>query len=219
MTTQHLVSERPISFGASMMLALLAHKKTHTRRTKSLPQEATQCEFDHDKRRWRFYFEDAKPKYVSCPYGVVGSRLWVKELWTAPAEVDALPPSQLFSTDPILYNADAATRFLFGHSMRWGKLRPAMFMPRALSRVLLEIESVRCERLQWITAMQAVNEGIDGSEAGLWRDYSGHSLGFDDPRLSFASLWDSINGDKVGKAWADNPLVWDIGFRVVEVKV
>jgi hypothetical protein len=213
------MSERPISFGASMMLALLASKKNHTRRTKSIPQEATDWEFNADQGRWRFYFNnDLKPKYITCPYGVVGSRLWVKEMYAAPLDADAYKPSKLLAGDPIYYFADESIRHKTRQGVRLGKMRPAMFMPRALSRVLLEVESVECVRLQSITALQAVNEGIDGSGAGLWRDYSGHTQGFADPRLSFASLWDSINGSKTGMTWADNPLVWDIGFKVLEVK-
>jgi hypothetical protein len=35
-------------------------------------------------------------------------------------------------------------------------------------------------------------------------------------RVAFAALWDSINGERPGCSWADDPFVWVVGFRVVD---
>ena len=36
------------------------------------------------------------------------------------------------------------------------------------------------------------------------------------PSDSFFTLWDSINGNKPGHAWADNPWVWAVTFKKLE---
>jgi hypothetical protein len=95
--------------------------------------------------------------------------------------------------------------------------RPALFMPRAASRILLEVVSVRVERLQAISEHDAIAEGIergagdDGSRP-LYCDYraTGTAEWFSSPVDSYRSLWEQINGTG---SWNANPLVWMVGFR------
>ena len=94
-------------------------------------------------------------------------------------------------------------------------------MPRWASRTILEVVSVRVERLRDITEDDAQAEGIDRGEdffqCETWKNYqpdSEEASWFpDDPVGSFRTLWDSINGDKPGRAWKDNPWVWVVEFR------
>ena len=66
---------------------------------------------------------------------------------------------------------------------------------------------VRCERLQDISASDAVDEGCC-------------YLGPDDEKRNqrsvdaFRDLWDSINGKRPGCAWRDTPWVWVYTFRL-----
>lgn len=88
--------------------------------------------------------------------------------------------------------------------------RPAIFMPRAASRITMEITEVRVERLSEISEADALAEGIvrqpDGGY-GLADTTHYHSA---DPRQSYFSLWEAINGD--GSVMAD-PWVFVVSFR------
>lgn len=88
------------------------------------------------------------------------------------------------------------------------RLRPSIFMPRWASRILLEVVSVRVERLQAITEEDVYAEGAVTVENARWE---GTSV----PLRLFAWLWDSINGKRPGCSWDDNPWVWVVEFKVV----
>src|SRR5678810_176772 len=90
-----------------------------------------------------------------CPYGVPGDRLWVREPWRTVEQYDHLPPRDVPRTAPIVYS-DAGAPW-DGIS---GRYRHARFMPRWASRILLEIISVRAERVQIISEADARAEGV-----------------------------------------------------------
>ena len=101
------------------------------------------------------------------------------------------------------------------HPEIFPKWKPSIFMPRWASRITLEIEDVRVERLQEITEEDAKAEGIFayGYEAGLCGEGSIIELPtYIEP---FMELWDSLNA-KRGYGWAENPWVWVISFRRIE---
>ncbi len=212
------MKERPIAFNAAMVKAILAGRKSHTRRTSRIPQTAFDTDYCLHRKKWAFPVTGGKTLYRQCPYGVAGDRLWVKENWTVPAEFDEVAPADIPVSASVYYLADSPWDKPFG------KARPAMFMPRCFSRILLEVVSSRCERLQAIDHDGAIAEGIE--QVGMfgrfprYRDYLGYKPdGFLDGVSSFASLWDTINGSKQDKRWIDNPWVWDVEFRVLEVRV
>lgn len=128
-----------------------------------------------------------------------GDLLWVKETWA-----DASPNGiRYVATDDI-------------HELR--RQRPSIYMPRWASRITLEVTEVRRERLQDITDDDAKAEGIrwSGRSEGYSYDPEDGGPGYhrSAPRESFLKLWNSINGKRPGAAWADNPLVTAISFRV-----
>jgi hypothetical protein len=128
---------------------------------------------------------------VHCPYGIPGDRLWVRE--TFAQGVEGCPGG-------ISYRADHADPKGDGpaHPVKW---RPSIFMPRAASRILLEITDVRVQRLQEISTRDIWAEGIAASPDV-------------DPVHEWRDLWDSLNAAR-GFGWAANPWVWAITFRRV----
>jgi len=81
-----------------------------------------------------------------------------------------------------------------GAAPAWHR-RNALFMPRAASRILLEIVDVRSERLQAIGAADALAEGVGQT---------------DDPVRAYRAVWEHINGEG---SWDADPLVWVVAFR------
>jgi hypothetical protein len=133
------MSERPILFSAAMVRALLAGTKTQTRRIV-------------DYRRL--------PHAAHCPYGVVGSRLWVKETWGAHAAWDHHKPTDIPS--------GASVRIYYAASEEiHGRTRPSIFMRRWMSRLTLEVTKVRVQRLQDISEEDARAEGVEARDGAL----------------------------------------------------
>lgn len=215
--------ERPILFSGEMVRAILAGKKTQTRRVvKSFkcvtPADGVErdCVMDVDGLPSRL---DLGCDSL-CPYGQPGDRLWVREAWYRPTTFwlprgnwkrgghavvgyPGAPESRTVEIDREMYRKITA--------MKPG-LRPALFMPRWASRLRLEITGVRNERLQDITEAEAIAEGVNGDYewAGEARCDSKGDLVIN----QFWSLWDSINA-KRGYGWESNPWVWVIEFRRV----
>jgi hypothetical protein len=82
-------------------------------------------------------------------------------------------------------------------------------MPRALSRITLEVVEVRVQRLQEISNGDAFSEGVgsamDRVPAAL--NYAGKWINL------YRELWDSLNA-KRGYGWAVNPWMWAVTFIV-----
>ena len=181
--------ERQILFSGPMVRAILAGQKTQTRRVARLT-DAGHVKEPRGNRRWHTEDPDAA---MACPYGQPGDRLWVREAWQS--HVGPYGES-------IVYAHKATDDDCLGP---W---RPSIFMPRAFSRMTLEIVSVRFEQLLEITEEDAKSEGVTPSDAALKVAHRPYTE-------SFIELWDSINA-KRGIGWDSNPWVWVIEFRRVQ---
>lgn len=215
------MKERGILFSAPMVRALLAGTKTQTRRVLKLSPGVAPVPGRVERE---------------CPYGQPGDRLWVRETYLAWGRWETRYSAKkrrdewhfvdmTQEADKVYqYCADGADSFAqdrSGVTPQWWK-RPALFMPRAASRLLLEVTGVRVERLQEISDADAIAEGIEGcgvvingrSQGRNWRDYSSRCEDpcewFSSPIDSYRSLWESING---ADSWAVNPWVWAVEFR------
>jgi hypothetical protein len=225
--------ERPIMFSGGMVCAILEGRKTQTRRVVKedvRPEPARIEAYYIDNRIFIPTSNSGKvgifnPPQIKCPYGKPGDRLWVRETFTFVADGEfALRSGVAYKAEGAIQWLGQDTSELNGKTVYnqdkpdvW-KWKSSMFMLRRLSRILLEVVSVRVERVQSITEADAIAEGIEQTRLGF-RDYelpAGVMHGVP-AEYSYRTLWDSINGKKVGCSWADNPWVWVPEFKVLEV--
>lgn len=99
----------------------------------------------------------------------------------------------------IIYRATAGNADASSHDGKW---KPSIFMPRIASRITLEITGVRVERLNEISADDAIAEGVE--------IITSIDHGSTDPIAAYRVLWESINGKG---SWEKNPWVWCISFK------
>jgi hypothetical protein len=154
-----------------MVRALLDGRKTQTRRIVKAPAKWAErfpiCKPSGMVAGHEIWWWDGEFNRVgasqTCPYGVPGDSLWVKETWH--------PRAARSDWDlDIRYAADGEIRTIkdgeFGErdwtmpkAAATGNVSP-LFMPRWASRLTLTITEVRVERLQDITEADAIAEGL-----------------------------------------------------------
>lgn len=236
-----MLKERPILFSGEMVNAILAGRKTQTRRVLKyqpidvLPMEAP--------NRW-VTLDTLDPnhgKVVKCRYGIPGDHLWIREKWKIQSLMDGEPMTFRYAADDAICEENSYADCIQYESWyeniveqstnelvklkwpdqdgdgiyRWDnsplKWRPSIHMPRWASRITLEIVDIRAERVQEISEADAEAEGI-------------HLLGLPEterhnhPRkhiVAFRAIWDSINAKK-GFGWDTNPWVWVIEFGLIK---
>ena len=236
--------ERPILFSGPMVRAILEGRKTQTRRVVTVrgeqpPPWATFAAEGHSptytswsKPTGLFYWsesDEAPSKelrrwpilppshamagdhyWTPCPYGKPGDHLWVRETWAQPAALDP---------GPTVYRADypACVPKEFENvpdaaAITW---KPSIHMPRAMSRITLEITGVRVERLQAITNDDAYAEGSSEWAAENAARLLGAGNKWRNIIEAWKALWDGINASR-GHGWDANPWVWAVEFRRIE---
>ncbi len=193
------MKERPILFSGEMVRAILEGRKTQTRRIVK-PEPLPYTEVWHPReqvcRHTDYWFARVAAR---CKYGVPGDRLWVRETWGDGEQNNCEPGVYYRATDPAWDEEETG--------FRW---KPSIHMPRWASRITLEVTGVRVERLQDISEADARDEG-----AGLLLEDREYWDGDPDQyRKCFRVLWESINGPG---SWAENPWVWVIEFKRIEV--
>ena len=200
------MKEHPILFSGPLVRAILAGRKTQTRRLVKHHGELVPSDksivVDAYPNGTPGWFAEWPHKYgqrraLTCPFGAPGDRLWVRETWGAGGMIKP--------GDPASYAADWPD----AETVR--KWKPSIHMPRALSRIDLEVTAVRAERLRDITEEDAVAEGIERVSHGVY-DGGGPAMG-PSAQQAFMRLWDSINGERA--SWASNPWVWVVSFKVL----
>lgn len=244
------MKERPILFSAPMVRAILSGQKMQTRRTvKPQPEHphfATRHMLATDDEGADLYLHSATlAKAIRCPYGQPGDRLYVLEAWRTLDELDPYSGGRLAEMcldagyrmpwAPIQYEADKERRNWQNvgtppktEPPKPGRYRHARFMPRWVSRILLEVVSVRVERLNAISEADAIAEGIAcenvivdtyyaNGHHEVWADRcffdGGCEEGYESAADAYAELWNNINGPD---AWASNPWVWVVEFKRVQ---
>ena len=213
--------ERPILFSAPMVRAILDGQKTQTRRVMSPQPEFTSSGIWCGYKKNMLHYANVNHLKNGAPIDFApyrtGDRLWVRETWQYYNWTEDGEPF-------IRYSADEEVRLCSVNSDEWGervfdiwcdlsvdenyridgaardrKWRPSIFMPQWASRIGLLVKDIRVEQLRDISKEDAIAEGVC-------------ELTQDTASMSFASLWDSINGTRKGCSWDDNPWVWVVEF-------
>ncbi|HAU5050944.1 TPA: hypothetical protein JD053_03470 [Klebsiella michiganensis] len=236
------MKEHGMIFNGEMVRALLDGRKTQTRR----PIKWKQTRFteigereDGSKWPWSEDAEHACDFWHPCPFGAVGDRIWARETWGVVShELDEDGRIQPWTPDrpaTVIHEMPFGNGYYSGHAIyaadgdfTWGDddgyedgrscWKPSIHMPRAASRILLEITDVRVERLNAISEEDAEAEGIDMEALYDSQDcydcIADHNMtGRPTVTGAFKYLWESIYGEE---GWKSNPWVWVIEFKRVE---
>ena len=193
----------PMLFSKPMVLALLAGRKTQTRRLRFAGKPG---DLIWVRESWRTYvsLDGEKPSRVWTPDGTRGAAIFYEA-----------GGDQFISKPP--------------HALEWsqsdesehpgaGKLRPSMFLPAWGSRLTLKVTEVRRVTLHEISEADARAEGCPISAAGVpydppepqidsWQGYA---------RASYALLWSQLNG---ADSWQANPTVSVVSFEVARENI
>ena len=215
------MSTKPILFNTDMARALIANRKTATRRVvkpegffKRQGYQITGRPDPYgvgDRTPDGFWFNVRRgTKEVSTllymPYRP-GDILYVRETWTKLWYVDPNgcthfdQPMYYYAADGTpditLYDEDGFE--LDDQRIRW---RPSIHMPREAARIFLRVTAVRVERLQDITEDGAIKEGCTAHGGNLALD-------------EFEAVWHSTLklADRTLYGWDANPWVWGIEFE------
>lgn len=144
-----------------------------------------------------------------------GDRIWVREEFSGPSwfrpKID--PPATWPVGCDIWYWADGNPPY-----GDWTKPKRSMHMPRWMSRLTLTVTDVRIERLQDISADDAIAEGVvdtgrrDGAPYSHFTVEGVPGIKIEhEPEPVYAQLWEKINGEG---SWDANPWVSVISFTV-----
>ena len=208
-----LKNAKPILFNTEMVLAILEGRKTVTRRVvklkngyslegkgKEITENINLFGNDIIFHNGEETNETLKPQYK------VGDILWVRETWCYHKTGNWYG-----------YRADGDYRDL---DLRW---KPSIHMPKVAARIFLKVTDVRVERLQNISCLDAISEGVKPA----YSEYEncnglllGSSFEVDEKETikRFEQLWNSTikkqDLDKYG--WDASPWVWVIEFERVE---
>lgn len=224
------MTDRPMIFSAPMIQALLAARKTQTRRlykpmNRWVMQEGR--EVRQHEGQWCHFLRGAElpMERLRLPYAV-GDRIWAREThqfamsgdgpcvlmratgsrwspdWTGPDE--GAGPSYDYDRCPGDY-----ARWAADVESADGPWRSPIHMPRWASRLTLVVTHVRVERLNDISEDDARDEGVEPiCDHGVGNTYL-HSI-------AYAQLWDRLHGEG---AWRLNPWVAAISFRVHQANI
>ena len=189
------MSIKPILFSTPMVQAILAGRKTMTRRvivshTGNCPKLYPVNEIFSDPIGAMYVGGVIRPRYQP------GDILWVRETWR-----EYCVRRQSDSKNHYCYKADHERGYVCFNGfcdLRW---RPSIFMPKEAARLFLRVTDVRVERVQDISPEDCESEGYFEAEPVEPR-----------PRSWFSAVWDACNA-KRGYGWDTNPWVWAYTFE------
>lgn len=204
---------KPILFNTEMVRAILAGRKSCTRRICKDANEYTvpDMEFYNADRRTYAVHNFADKEHTeqlsiaerTCPI-CPGDILYVRETWKK-------APNGYYYYEDWQRNDIADIT----------KWKPSIHMPKEAARIWLKVMNVRVERLQEITDEQAKREGIQYDECPTgftWKQETDMHNCYTTPIGAMQALWNSTikKSDLDRYGWDANPWVWVIEFERCE---
>lgn len=198
---EYMPKMKPILFNTEMVRAILAGRKTETRRVIKV-ENPDEWDSENDCRNHEW--GATVPCYISriksteqigvlYPKYDVGDVLYVRETWMKWG-CEYCEKECYGNCNPAKYAYKATGDW----DCDW-KWKPSIHMPKKAARIFLRVTNVKVERLQDITYDDCLKEG-------MW------NYGTDvDTLAEFQKLWQSVY-----KNWSANPWVWVIEFERCE---
>jgi len=201
---------KPILFNTEMVQAIVAGRKTQTRRVVPL-RIVYQFDWSKGMSDAMFVEQATGDVYDACypaPYKV-GEMLYVRETWYYETHMHDQTKGE-----PDLPSGRYSHRYVYRASspdypvnvgvgaQGW---KPSIHMPKEAARIFLKVTNVRCERLCDIIEQDAIAEGFISTPR--------HSA-----RANFFILWHRLNGRRDGGAYSydKSPYVWVYTFERIE---
>ncbi|MGR3809571.1 hypothetical protein [Jiulongibacter sp. NS-SX5] len=203
---------KPILYSTDMVQALQEGRKTMTRRTQGLeeinraPDKYEVVTLNIGEYLFSTDSGGLRPEVTIKAKYQKGDIIWVRESFTVMGH----------TTKHFAYKADLVKQ---GWDFKW---KPSIHMPKAAARIFKKVTNVRVERLQQISQEDCIREGIKQEQfPPMWEDSfyfypcndSRDRTYSDSAKVSFYSLWRSINGQN---SWDLNPWVFVYEFEVLD---
>lgn len=188
------MADRPIIFSGPMVQALLAGRKSQTRRVLKKPAAMDALAVFGSKFL-------TLPGNIDLIGYAPGDRLYVREAFSYEAlDVDRngfMPPWYWADGNP--------------SSGNFTRPKPSIHMPRWASRITLTVTEVRVQRLQEISEADCFAEGVEQFGGGAAFVKLADAQTYSTPRGCYHALWNSLHGPD---AWGANPWVVAVSFTV-----
>ena len=209
------MNDKPIIFSPDMVRAILAGKKTQTRRLvkgfdRIIEKHGFGLNFRIKGNRLHVFNdreESRKTEITQYPLPwVPGQKLWVRETWLADKDGN---PIYLADHSP---SDTAKIARKFSSKGRWGR---SLYMPKKFARIWLEVVNVNVQHIKSMFTHDIISEGFrfnswDISPIASGRDNSAEWAEY---RTAFYRYVDMVNHRPEGWTEEHNPLVWAIEFK------
>lgn len=236
------MKELPLLLSTPMVQAYLALRKTATRRTPNCMNSLVDGkrvsgkkwkELELDVTRYKISYElganegngfaiwskTLERHMLITPIYQPGDWLYFRENWF-PGAINGNKIMVCFDKEDPKQSIEIVTDdpAPYWKKMERARMIPSIHLPIEATRLWAEVTTCTCERVQDITEEQAIAEGVARHEVkpGLFycRDYMSDNMHyyFPEAKLSFKSLWRSINGLE---SWTANPPVYAINYKIL----
>ena len=240
------MTDRPILFSGPMVLALLARRKTQTRRvltrlrgfgpiTEFGPSDTAGFDWHFRDREMRWHDLTHGELLKALPYEV-GDRRWVREtfvvennyeyrdMWQRPMDgrpiktCDGGPDWGEYELIPHYRATEPEPHIVEDGDNDRTKWRPSIFMPHWVSRITLPVTNVRVEPVASISGLDSIAEGVECETCRAMGESACRGQGCFASIQEYRDLWNSLNA-KRGYGWDVNPWVVAATFEVHKVNI